>query len=66
MLYLLWFTLMMMNAEKIEEEKKLDVIDIGVIFIVIFRIIDDFVVKNKNHIIVGLLLCLHCYLIQSC
>ena len=55
---------MMMNAENFEEEKKLDIIDIGVIHVTIFRIVDDFFVKNTNNVIVGLLSYLHYYLIH--
>ena len=33
---------------KIRRRKKLDIIDVGVVFIVIFRIVDDLVAKNKK------------------
>ena len=53
-----------MNVEKIE--KNLDVIDVSIFFIIVFRIVDDCVLKNKNHTIVGLLFCLCYCLIQRC
>ena len=38
----------MTNAEKLEGEKNLDIIDVFVVFIIAFRIVDDVVVKNKK------------------
>ena len=37
-----------MNAETLGEEKKLDIIDFDVVFVIIFRNVNDFVVKNKK------------------